>query len=58
MNTEVNAPRIEQLERIVAIVKVAREEGWYEDHGGWAEVDKLLTELQTCTRSVGEKPVA
>ena len=55
MNAEANTPRIERLERIVAIVRVAREEGWYEDHGGWAEVDKLLTE---CTRSVGEKSVA
>ena len=55
MNAEANATRIERLERIVAIVRVARGEGWYEDHGGWAEVDKLLTE---CTRSVGEKSVA
>ena len=47
MNAEANTPRIEQLERIVAIVKVAREEGWYEDHGGWAEVDKLLADLST-----------
>ena len=29
--------------RAWAIVTEARRDGWYEDHGGWDELDKLIS---------------
>jgi hypothetical protein len=43
-----NGPVVEprgDVDRLVEIVRVARHEGWYEDHKGWWEVDDILTRL-------------
>jgi len=36
------AETIERLEAILAIVRKAREEGWYEDNSGWQPIDEAL----------------